>query len=75
MKTDSLFYLLFSSFPHLFFQLIERPAPDPTAYAFQSVTVKQTALTMDGLLLPSSARPQDPIFFSEVQFQKDPELY
>ena len=75
MPTDSLFYLLFVNFPHLFFQLVQRPVSDPTADQFKSVTVKQTSLTMDGVLLPSPDQPEDPLFFTEVQFQPDPDLY
>ena len=73
MKTDSLFYRLFQSAPVLFFELIGQPHPD--GYRFDSVEVKQTAFRIDGVFLPPENNPQQPVYFVEVQFQKDERLY
>jgi predicted transposase/invertase (TIGR01784 family) len=73
VKTDSLFYRLFSIAPSLFFELIGQEAI--SEYRFQSVEVKQTAFRIDGVFLPPPDRPDLPIFFTEVQFQKDETLY
>ncbi|KGF73300.1 hypothetical protein DO97_20960 [Neosynechococcus sphagnicola sy1] len=73
LKTDSLFYRLFSTAPHLLFELLgDSPA---VPYQFQSVEVKQTAFRLDGIFLPPAADPDLPIYFVEVQFQLDPDLY
>jgi predicted transposase/invertase (TIGR01784 family) len=74
MKTDSLFYRLFQRSPSLFLELIGQTASDASAYEFRSVEIKQTAFRLDGVLLPIGAT-QRPVYFSEVQFQKDPQLY
>jgi predicted transposase/invertase (TIGR01784 family) len=42
-------------------------------YQFSSVEVKQTAFRIDGVFLPETA--ENPIYFVEVQFQTDEELY
>jgi predicted transposase/invertase (TIGR01784 family) len=73
VHTDSLFYRIFSTAPEIFFQLIGQP---PVAgYQFQSIEVKQTAFRIDGVFVPPADTPDLPIFFVEVQFQKDPALY
>ena len=73
MKTDSLFYRIFSRAPDLFFELIQQPGYQ--GYSFQSVEVKQTAFRLDGVFLPDPNASNQPVFFVEVQFQKDPLLY
>jgi predicted transposase/invertase (TIGR01784 family) len=75
MKTDSIFYRLFQRFPGTFFELIHRPASEASAYEFASVELKQTAFRIDGLFLPVPNLQEKPIYFLEVQFQKDPEFY
>jgi predicted transposase YdaD len=52
MKTDSLFYRLFHTLPHLLFELIEQPPDQATHYRFASVELKQTAFRLDGVFLP-----------------------
>jgi predicted transposase/invertase (TIGR01784 family) len=44
-------------------------------YRFQSVEIKQTAFRIDGVLLPVDAASGQPVYFCEVQFQRDPQLY
>ncbi|MEO0431141.1 MAG: Rpn family recombination-promoting nuclease/putative transposase [Cyanobacteria bacterium J06656_5] len=73
MKTDSLFYLLFETAPSILFELIGQPALAP-GYCFSSVELKQTAFRIDGVFLPPEDSEQ-PVYFVEVQFQKDPLLY
>ncbi|MBT9315053.1 Rpn family recombination-promoting nuclease/putative transposase [Leptothoe spongobia] len=73
MKTDSLFYLLFETAPSILFELIGQPALAP-GYRFSSVELKQTAFRIDGVFLPPEGSDQ-PVYFVEVQFQKDPLLY
>ncbi len=75
MKTDSLFYRLFQTLPQLLFDLIEQPADHAPHYQFSSVELKQTAFRLDGVFLPPAEQPDWPLFFVEVQFQVDPELY
>ena len=77
MKTDSLFYRLFQTLPQLLFDLIAQPTRLPAPrYHFASVELKQTAFPARWrVLLPPDEQPDWPVFFVEVQFQPDPELY
>jgi predicted transposase/invertase (TIGR01784 family) len=75
MKTDSIFYRLFQAFPGTFFELIDRQASEASAYEFASVELKQTAFRIDGIFLPVPNLRERPIYFLEVQFQKDLEFY
>lgn len=73
MKTDSLFYRLFQSAPALFFELLGQSPPEGDR--FDSIEVKQTAFRLDGVFVPPENTPEQPVYFVEVQFQKDEELY
>ncbi len=75
MKTDTIFYRLFQSFPSIFFELINQPPEAANAYQFSSVEVKQLSFRIDGVFLPVSNAPSPPIYFVEVQFQPDPKFY
>ena len=75
MKTDTIFYRLFQSFPSIFFELINHPPQEAQAYQFASVEVKQLAFRIDGVFLPTTTNPQQPIYFVEVQFQPDTQFY
>ncbi|MEH2195190.1 MAG: Rpn family recombination-promoting nuclease/putative transposase [Nostoc sp.] len=75
MKTDSIFYRLFQTFPSAFFELINLQASEANAYNFASVELKQTAFCIDGVFLPVADTSSQPIYFVEVQFQKDNEFY
>lgn len=44
-------------------------------YQFRSLEVKQTAFHIDGVFLPPEDFPNLPVYFVEVQFQDDAELY
>ena len=73
METDRLFYQLFLRYPQLFFELIGEPRSWARRYQFQSVELKATASRIDGLFVPDAG--DAPLFFVEVQFQKQPDLY
>jgi predicted transposase/invertase (TIGR01784 family) len=73
MRTDSIFYQLFQTFPRCFFELIALPPETAETYQFSSVEVKQLAFRLDGVFLPN--RLSQPIYFVEVQFQRDHRFY
>jgi predicted transposase/invertase (TIGR01784 family) len=73
VKTDTLFYQLFQTFPRCFFELLNLPPETANHYQFSSVEVKQLAFRLDGVFLPSTS--DAPIYFVEVQFQKDDKFY
>jgi predicted transposase/invertase (TIGR01784 family) len=75
VKTDTLFYRLFQTFPRIFFELIERPPEEANVYEFTSRELKQFAFRLDGLFLPKTDEPDKPFYLVEVQFQSDEELY
>ncbi|MBD2744479.1 Rpn family recombination-promoting nuclease/putative transposase [Coleofasciculus sp. FACHB-1120] len=75
MKTDSIFYHLFQTFPSIFFEVIGQTESTGNTYQFTSVEVKQTAFRIDGLFLPSDDSADQPIYFVEVQFQRDERFY
>lgn len=74
MKTDSIWYRLFKTFPGIFFELLGQSPTAAENYEFASVEVKQTAFRLDGVFLPR-ANGSQPIYFSEFQFQSDSKLY
>ncbi|NJL84683.1 MAG: Rpn family recombination-promoting nuclease/putative transposase [Chloroflexaceae bacterium] len=73
MKTDSLFYSLFQQTPQIFFELIG--AEVTPGYRFDAIEVKQIAFRIDGVFLPPETAPEQPVYFVEVQFQRDETLY
>ncbi len=75
MKTDTLFYSLFQASPSIFFELIGQPETDANSYQFTSIELKQQAFRLDGVFLPKLNNPNQPIYFLEVQFQKDKIFY
>ncbi|MDZ8052319.1 MAG: Rpn family recombination-promoting nuclease/putative transposase [Aulosira sp. ZfuVER01] len=74
MKTDILFYRLFQELPSIFFELIGNSPEEANNYRFSSVEIKQTSFRIDGIFLPRQTNDR-PIYFVEVQFQKDDEIY
>lgn len=66
MQSDSLFYELFQTSPHIFFELIGTPTPQSGLYNMVSQEVKQTRFQIDGILLPHHRRADLPIYFLEV---------
>ena len=75
MKTDSIFYQLFQTFPNIFFELIGQPDVEVSGYEFKSVEIKQTAFRIDGVFLPTVDLPNSLVYFVEVQFQQDVNFY
>ncbi|MCC5599377.1 DUF2887 domain-containing protein [Nostoc favosum] len=75
MRRDSIFYKLFKQFPGLLFELVDEPPPEAQNYQFESVEVKETAFRIDGVFLPPANAVSKTVFFAEVQFQKDEDLY
>jgi predicted transposase/invertase (TIGR01784 family) len=75
MKTDTIFYTLLQNLPSVLFELLEQSPTLALHYEFSSVEIKELARRVDGLFLPKPEYPQDPIYFVEVQFQSDDNLY
>ncbi|MEH2070796.1 MAG: Rpn family recombination-promoting nuclease/putative transposase [Nostoc sp.] len=75
MRRDSIFYKLFKQFPGLLFELVDQPPSEAAEYQFESVEVKETAFRIDGVFLPPDNAVSKIVFFAEVQFQKDEDLY
>jgi predicted transposase/invertase (TIGR01784 family) len=74
MRRDPLFYQLFQRSPELLFDLLGTRPDNAAEYRFDSVAVKEPKFEIDGVFLPPESEP-GVIYFAEVQFQKDPELY
>ncbi|MCJ2543825.1 Rpn family recombination-promoting nuclease/putative transposase [Thermostichus vulcanus] len=53
MRTDSIFYQLFQSFPSLLFELLGLDPGLGSQYRFASQEIKETAFRLDGIFLPS----------------------
>jgi predicted transposase/invertase (TIGR01784 family) len=75
VKTDTIFYQLFQTLPSILFELLGKPATEAEAYQFTSVEIKELAFRFDGLFIPDSDRPEQPIYFVEVQFQPKADFY
>jgi predicted transposase/invertase (TIGR01784 family) len=73
MRTDTIFYQLFQTYPNLVFELMGLPPETAQGYQFLSVEVKEKAFRFDGILFPDSA--EKTIWFVEVQFQKVENFY
>ena len=74
MKRDTIFYKLFRQSPTLLFELVPEIPSNAERYRFDSVAVKEPRFEIDGVLLPPEGKIA-PVFFVEVQFQKDEKLY
>jgi predicted transposase YdaD len=57
MKTDTIFYQLFQSFPSISFELIQLPINEANNYRFDSLEVKQLSFRLDGVFLPQNNNP------------------
>jgi predicted transposase/invertase (TIGR01784 family) len=73
MQTDTIFYQLFLTFNSLLFELLGQPPENAIGYEFKSVEVKEKAFRFDGIFMPNS--PDKLIYFTEVQFQSNPDFY
>ncbi len=75
MRRDSIFYKLFQQSPSLLFEMVNDPPDRATQYTFDSVAVKEPTFTIDGVFLPPKRQKQGVVYFCEIQFQKDEQLY
>ncbi|MEM9220316.1 MAG: Rpn family recombination-promoting nuclease/putative transposase [Cyanobacteria bacterium P01_F01_bin.150] len=75
MRRDTLFYSLFRQSPTLLFDLLPNPPANANAYRFDSVAVKEPKFEIDGVFLPPNNSDIKTVYFCEVQFQKDEQLY
>lgn len=75
MRRDSIFYKLFQQSPTLLFELLTNPPTNAEAYRFDSVAVKEPKFEIDGVFLPPEDESLGIVYFCEVQFQKDEQLY
>ncbi len=75
MRRDSIFYKLFQQSPTLLFELLTNPPENADAYRFDSVAVKEPKFEIDGVFLPPENAGAGVVYFCEVQFQKDEQLY
>lgn len=57
------------------FDLAGLTLPEASAYRMKAVEVKQTALRLDGVLLPPPERADAPIIFTEAHLQGRPTFY
>ncbi len=73
MKTDHIFYRILKELPDTFFDLWGESPERANDYRFDAVELKQTAFRIDGVFLPLDE--ENPVYFAEVQFQKDPKIY
>lgn len=73
MRTDTIFYQLFLTFPSLLFELLGEPTGIADNYQFSSAEIKEKAFRFDGIFIPE--RQDMPIYFVEVQFQDKPDFY
>lgn len=75
MRRDSIFYTLFQKYPKLLFDLLENVPENVANYRFDSVAVKEPKFEIDGVFLPPETEGAGVVYFCEVQFQKDEQLY
>ena len=75
MKTDTIFYTLLQTLPSVLFEILQQSPNQALHYEFSSVEIKELARRIDGLFIPKPEYPQDPIYFVEVQYQNDDNLY
>ncbi|KYC42940.1 hypothetical protein WA1_12575 [Scytonema hofmannii PCC 7110] len=74
MRRDPIFYQMFQRSPQLLFDLIGARPDNAEDYRFDCVAVKEPKFEIDGVFLPPDSEPGT-VYFCEVQFQKDEELY
>jgi predicted transposase YdaD len=75
MRTDTIFYKLFSTLPSLLFELLGESPEKALNYEFTSAELKEISKRIDGLFMPTKSTQKNPIYFVEVQFQKDDKFY
>ncbi|MBW4516690.1 MAG: Rpn family recombination-promoting nuclease/putative transposase [Timaviella obliquedivisa GSE-PSE-MK23-08B] len=75
MRRDSIFYKIFQQTPASLFELLPNPPINAQDYRFDSVAVKEPKFEIDGVFLPPNTGTPGVVYFCEVQFQKDEQLY
>lgn len=75
MRRDPIFYQMFQRSPQLLFDLIVDRPSNAADYRFDSVAVKEPKFEIDGVFLPPETDEPGVVYFCEIQFQKDEELY
>jgi predicted transposase/invertase (TIGR01784 family) len=75
VRRDSIFYKLFQQSPSLLFEMVNDPPDRAAQYTFDSVAVKEPTFTIDGVFLPPKRQKPGVVYFCEIQFQKDEQLY
>jgi predicted transposase/invertase (TIGR01784 family) len=75
MRRDSIFYKLSGQAPTLLFDLLATTPANAANYRFDSVAVKEPKFEIDGVFLPPESEGPGIVYFCEVQFQKDEQLY
>ncbi|QYO64458.1 Rpn family recombination-promoting nuclease/putative transposase [Leptolyngbya sp. 7M] len=75
MRRDSIFYQIFQQIPSVLFELLPNAPINAQAYRFDSVAVKEPKFEIDGVFLPPNTGTPGVVYFCEVQFQKDEQLY
>lgn len=75
MRTDTIFYQIFQTLPSTLFELIGEAIDIAGDYEFKSVELKELSFRIDGVFVPSLELRDRPIYFVEVQFQKDEGFY
>jgi predicted transposase/invertase (TIGR01784 family) len=75
MRRDPIFYQMFQRSPQLLFDLIGDRPDNAANYRFDSVAVKEPKFEIDGVFLPPESDEPGVVYFCEIQFQKDEQLY
>ncbi|MDS3859266.1 DUF2887 domain-containing protein [Thermosynechococcaceae cyanobacterium BACA0444] len=57
------------------FELLDDKPSNAAEYRFESVTVKETAFQLDSVFLPPPETRPGPVYFLEIQCQKDEQFY
>jgi predicted transposase/invertase (TIGR01784 family) len=75
VQRDAIYYKIFKQFPSLLFTLLDQPPEQAQGYRFESIEVKEPRFRIDGVFLPPEDASPKVVYFAEVQFQKDEDLY
>jgi predicted transposase/invertase (TIGR01784 family) len=75
MRRDPIFYQMFQRSPQLLFDLIGSRPDNADRYRFDAVAVKEPKFEIDGVFLPPESDEPGIVYFCEIQFQKDEQLY
>jgi predicted transposase/invertase (TIGR01784 family) len=68
MRTDSILYRFFKSFPSAFFRMIGEDESKAKYYSFESIEVKDIRYCLDGIFKPQKFHMT--FYFTEFQFQR-----